>query len=148
MRIAHYEILSGTVRDGVVCALGDRLPPSCFVCSRVAFEYVPVLVIFQFLPRQQQQSLLVFGVPCRRQVYRDACLLGSDSQEVALAGVDGISTMVRELRYYLVFWPAISRSTHPLPLLLPLLETNPSFQGISPSVARHLPCIMSSIIGL
>lgn len=35
--------------------------------------------------------LLRFG----GQVYRDACLVGSDSQEVSLAGVDGITTMVR-----------------------------------------------------
>ncbi|CAM9312609.1 unnamed protein product, partial [Laminaria digitata] len=28
------------------------------------------------------------------KVYRDACLVGSDSQEVSLAGVDGITTMV------------------------------------------------------
>lgn len=28
------------------------------------------------------------------EVYRDACLVGSDSQEVALSGVDGITTMV------------------------------------------------------
>ena len=28
------------------------------------------------------------------EVYRDACLVGSDSQEVSLSGVDGITTMV------------------------------------------------------
>lgn len=28
------------------------------------------------------------------QLYEDACLVGSDSQEVALAGIDGITTLV------------------------------------------------------
>lgn len=43
------------------------------------------------LAAEQLASLLPPNLP---QVFRDACLLGSDSQEVALAGIDGITTMV------------------------------------------------------
>lgn len=56
--------------------------------GRVLRAYVTVLARWDWFSREG-------GVWAKSlEVYRDACLVGSDSQEVSLSGVDGITTMV------------------------------------------------------
>ncbi len=56
--------------------------------GRVLRAYVTVLAKWDWFSEEA-------GVWAKSlEVYRDACLVGSDSQEVSLAGVDGITTMV------------------------------------------------------
>lgn len=56
--------------------------------GRVLRAYVTVLARWDWFSREG-------GVWAKSlEVYRDACLVGSDSQEVSLSGVDGMTTMV------------------------------------------------------